>query len=109
MKRLAIIAAAALALASCSTTSTASIDAALQKNLPMACAGLTAAHAAFTVFSDAGKVKEKTVTKAAAAYAGVRVICADPAHATTATALVSVVQAYAVVSAALSEARAASR
>lgn len=108
MKRLAIIALAALSLASCSTTDTVKIDAAIQKNLPTACAGLNAAHAAFSAFAVTGKVKEKTVAREQAAYAGVRVICANPGNATAATALVSVVQAYVIVSAALKEAQAAS-
>lgn len=93
----------AVALASCQSTAT--IDTAIQKNLPRTCALLETAHAAFLAASVSGRIPERTVAKEAAAYNGVYVICADPTRVTAANALVVVATAYATVSLALREAK----
>lgn len=100
MKSVAFIAAACLALSACQTTS---IDEAVNRSLPKACSALTAAHLAFSAAAVAGAVRQRTVQKVEAAYGGVTIICADPASATAADALVRVVAASAVIAAALKE------
>lgn len=105
MKRIAILAVAAVALSACTTTS--SIDTAIKNSLPKTCELLQTAHAAFVAASVSGDIKESTVRREAAAYAGVETICANPDQVTAASALVLAAQAYATVSLALKEARAA--
>lgn len=105
MKRTVILAVAALSLASCTTTQTATIDTAVQQNLPKVCSALETAHVAFVAVAAVGNIKAKTVAKEAAAYAGVQALCVDPARATAIDAAIRVAQAYVIVSAALKEAR----
>ncbi|MGK6313738.1 cell wall anchor protein [Neorhizobium sp. DT-125] len=105
MKRTAILAAAAVALSACTTTG--SIDTAIKNSLPKTCALIQTAHAAFVAASASGNIKASTIRKEAAAYEGVQVICADPGSVTAANALVVAATAYATVSLALKEARAA--
>jgi hypothetical protein len=103
--RVAILAAAAVALSACTTTGTSDIDAAVQKNLPKVCSALETAHVAFSAVAATGKIKVSTVKKEAAAYAGVQTICSDPEHTSAINAAVLVGQAYVVVTAALKEAK----
>ncbi|WP_322882847.1 MULTISPECIES: cell wall anchor protein [Sinorhizobium] len=105
MRSLIIASVAALSLASC--TMTGSIDSAIKNSLPKTCALLETAHAAFIAASASGNIKAKTLAKEKAAYDGVRVICADPGSVTAANALVVAATAYATVSLALREAKAA--
>ena len=102
MKRIAILAVAALSLASCTTTG--SIDTAIKQNLPRTCSLIQTAHAAFVAASAAGDIKASTIRKEAAAYEGAMVVCADPEHVTAANALVLAATAYATISLALKEA-----
>ena len=67
---------------------TGSIDTAIKTSLPKTCALLETAHTAFIAASASGNIKAKTIAKEAAAYNGVRVICADPGSVTGANALV---------------------
>ncbi|WP_085033948.1 cell wall anchor protein [Ensifer aridi] len=106
MIRMLLCAVAALSLASCTTT-TGSIDTAIKASLPKTCALLETAHAAFVAASASGNIKAKTIAKEKAAYDGVQVICADPGSVTAANALVVAATAYATVSLALREAKAA--
>lgn len=111
MRRIAIIGVAlatSLALASCTTTGTSKLDEAIQQGLPKTCSALEFGHIAFDAIAATGKIKASTVAKVDAAYAGVQVICADPAHTTAIDALVKAAQAYVIISQALQEARAAS-
>lgn len=103
MKRMLLCAVAAISLASCTTTG--SIDTAIKNNLPKTCALLETAHAAFVAASISGNIKASTIAKEAAAYNGVRVICADPGSVTGANALVVAATAYATISLALKEAQ----
>ncbi|QRY69165.1 cell wall anchor protein [Ensifer sp. PDNC004] len=103
MRSLIIVSAAALVLSACTTTG--SIDTAIKNSLPKTCALLETAHAAFVAASASGNIKASTIAKEAAAYNGVRVICADPGSVTAANALVVVATAYATVSLALREAQ----
>ncbi|MDO1582442.1 cell wall anchor protein [Rhizobium oryzicola] len=107
MRSLLIAAAAGFALSACTTVDTAKIDTAIQKSLPQTCALISLGHAAFVAASASGDIKQSTVNKEAAAWAGVQAICADPEHATAAGALVAAATAYATISSALKEAKAA--
>lgn len=102
MKSVALIVAASLALSACQTTD---LDHAVSKSLPKACAALDSAFVAFSAVAVTGAVKDQTVAKVEAAYAGVAIVCEDPAHATATDALVRVIAASAIVAAALKEAR----
>ncbi|WP_104664915.1 cell wall anchor protein [Ensifer adhaerens] len=103
MRSLLFVAAAALGLSGCQTTG--SIDSAIKNSMPKTCALLETAHAAFVAASASGNIKASTIAKEAAAYNGVRVICADPGSVTAANALVVVATAYATISLALKEAQ----
>ncbi|MBD9509982.1 cell wall anchor protein [Ensifer sp. ENS10] len=105
MRSLIIVSAAAFVLSACTTTG--SIDTTIKNNLPKTCALLETAHAAFIAASVSGNIKPSTIAKEKAAYDGVRVICTDPGSVTAANALVVAATAYATVSLALKEARAA--
>lgn len=105
MKSTAILAAAAVALSACTTTG--SIDAAIQKNLPATCNLIQTGHAAFIAASASGNIKPATIRKEQAAYDGAMVICSDPKSVTAANALVLAATAYATISLALKEAKAA--
>ncbi|PDT47435.1 cell wall anchor protein [Sinorhizobium fredii] len=105
MKSLLFVAAAAIGLSGCQTTG--SIDTAIKNSLPKTCALLDTAHAAFVAASASGNIKPRTIAKEKAAYDGVRVICADPGSVTAANSLVVAATAYATVSLALREAKAA--
>jgi hypothetical protein len=108
MKRIAILAVAALSLASCTTTGTSKVDVALQKNLPKVCDALDTAHIAFSAVAATGKVKASTVAKEQAAYQGVAILCDDPSRATLATSIIKVTQAVMTITSALKEAKAVS-
>lgn len=103
MRKIAILAGAALALSSCTTTG--SIDTTIQNSLPKACALLVNAHAAFNIIAATGKLSASAIRKENAAYQGVAVFCDDPSKVTTANALVLVAGAYAVVAVSLKDAR----
>ncbi|MCY1219175.1 hypothetical protein D9M68_444100 [compost metagenome] len=105
MRSLIIVSAAAFVLSACTTTG--SIDTTIKDNLPRTCALLETAHTAFIAASASGNIKASSIAKEKAAYDGVRVICADPSSVTAANALVVAATAYATVSLALKEARAA--
>lgn len=107
MKKIAIACIAALALSSCTTTGASKVDLAIQKNLPKACDALNVSYIAFSAVAAAGSLKPATIDKVNAAFAGVQIVCDDPAKATVATALIKVLQASIVVTAALKEAKAA--
>lgn len=95
----------ALGLASCGASK--DIDTAIQNNLPKICASAATAHSAFIIVASTGDIKQSTVAKEAAAWAAVDTICKDPASVTTATALVKVAEAYAIMTVALREAKGA--
>ncbi len=103
MKRIAVLAVAALSLASCSAT-TGSIDAAIPKNLPQICSAAATAHSAFVIVASTGNLKQPTITKESTAWAALEVVCRDPASVTAATALVKAAEAYAAIAGALREA-----
>ena len=94
-------------LSACSTLGNSQVDTAIQQNLPKVCSALEIAHVTFSAVAATGKIGSKTVAKEAAAYAGVETICADPSHTTAVDAVVKVAQAYAIVTSALQQAKAA--
>lgn len=103
--RTLLLAAAALSLASCTTTS--NIDTAIQKNLPQICSAAATAHSAFVIVASTGEIKQSTVRKEAAAFAALEAVCAAPEGVTGANALVAAANAYAAITLALREAKAA--
>jgi len=103
MKRIAILAVAALSLASCQ--STGSIDTAIQKNLPQICSAAATAHSAFVIVASTGNLKQSTIAREAAAWGALEVVCRDPSSVTAATALVKASEAYAAITLALREAK----
>ncbi|MCA1403690.1 cell wall anchor protein [Ensifer sp. IC3342] len=105
MRSLIIASAAALGLSACQTTS--SIDTAIQKNLPQVCSAAATAHSAFLVVASTGDIKQRTIAKEAAAWSALDVVCRDPGSVTAATALVKAAEAYAAITLALREAKAA--
>lgn len=96
MRTLLILSAAAFGLASCQTTS---IDSAVQKNLPKACAALSTAYATFLAIEPS--LKEASAKKIKIAYASVYPICSDPSNATGTDVLIRVAAAYSTVTIAL--------
>lgn len=106
LKSLLFVAGAAFALSGCQAT-TGSIDTAVQKNLPQICSAAATAHSAFVIVASTGNIKQRTVAREAAAYAALDSICKDPASVTAATALVKAAEAYAAITLALREAKAA--
>ncbi|MBB3977357.1 nicotinic acid phosphoribosyltransferase [Rhizobium azooxidifex] len=103
--RYLIIAAAAIALSACTTTS--NIDGAIKKNLPQICSAAATAHSAFVIVASTGDIKESTVRKEAAAFSALQAVCAAPESVTAATALVKAAEAYAAITLALREAKSA--
>jgi hypothetical protein len=75
--RLAILAAAGLALAGCTT-----LDAALQANLPRACATADTAYAGYVTWRIIRTVPERLDARVQAARVAVAALCRDPANAT---------------------------
>ncbi|EFG2886016.1 cell wall anchor protein [Escherichia coli] len=102
MKLLALAAAALLTLAAGCTPST---DAAIRDNLPKVCSGASIAHTAFTAVAAAGSIPAKTVRREAIAWAALEPLCANPGSQTTASVLVAAAQSYAVITAALADAK----
>jgi hypothetical protein len=104
MKRIAILAVAALSLASCTTTS-GSIDTAIQKNLPQICSAGETAYAVLLPFIAADRLKPKTAAAAEAAYQSLQALCANKETATLASTLVAASSAYLTISIAVREAK----
>lgn len=102
MRMLLLAAAASLSLAGCTTT--ASIDTAIQDNLPAICGAADTAHLAFTAVAATGSLSERTIRRERAAYDVLQPLCVDPANASTASVLVAAAAAYATITAALREA-----
>lgn len=104
MKRIAILAVAALSLASCSAT-TGSIDSGIRQSLPQVCSAGETAYAVIQPFIVAGKLKPKTAAGAQAAYESLQALCANKETATLASTLVAASSAYLTISLAVSEAK----
>ncbi|MDH2092661.1 cell wall anchor protein [Rhizobium pusense] len=104
MKRFAIIALAALSLASCSAT-TGSIDTGIRNSLPQVCAAGETAFAVLQPFIVADRLKPKTAAAAQAAYQSLQALCANKDGATLASTLVAASSAYLTISIAVREAQ----
>ena len=104
MKRFAIIALAALSLASCSAT-TGSIDSGIRQSLPQVCSAGETAYAVLQPFIVADKLKPKTAAAAQAAYESLQALCANKDTATLASTLVAASSAYLTISIAVREAQ----
>lgn len=104
MKRFAIIALAALSLASCSAT-TGSIDRGIRQSLPQVCSAGETAYAVLQPFIVADKLKPKTAAAAQAAYQSLQVLCANKDTATLASTLVAASAAYLTITTAIREAK----
>jgi hypothetical protein len=103
MRKLLLAAASSLALAGCTTT-TGSIDTAVQQNLPAICKAATSAHLAFTIVAASGNLSERTVRQERIAYDVLAPLCVDPSNATSASILVAAAGAYSTITIALREA-----
>ncbi len=104
MKRFAIIAVAALSLASCSAT-TGSIDTGIRQSLPQVCAAGETAYAVLQPFIAADRLKPKTAAAAEAAYDSLRRLCANKDTATLGTTLVAASAAYLTITQAINQAQ----
>lgn len=104
MKRIAILAVAALSLASCSAT-TGSIDTGIRNSLPQVCSAGETAYAVLQPFIVADKLKPKTAAAAQAAYQSLQALCANKDSATLASTLVAASSAYLTISIAVREAQ----
>lgn len=94
---------ASLALAGCQTTID-SADEAIQKNLPIACQGVSVAHASFLALEGLHPLKASIVAAERIAYSDAAAYCAHPETATTVSALATVVRSTVAIVAALREA-----
>lgn len=94
MRKLVILA-GALSLAGCQTV--ADIDAAVQSNIPRACAIMATIHTALVTVNAARPIKASIVTKEAQAMAAAETICADPANVKVANAPIVIANAYAAM------------
>ncbi|NTF32291.1 cell wall anchor protein [Rhizobium skierniewicense] len=103
MKRFAIIALAALSLASCQ--STGSIDTGIRQNLPQVCSAGETAYAVVLPFIAADRLKPKTTAAAQAAYQSLQTLCANKDSATLASTLVAASSAYLTITIAIREAQ----
>lgn len=104
MKRFAIIALAALSLASCSAT-TGSIDTGIRQSLPQICSAGETAYAVLLPFIAADRLKPKTAAAAEAAHQSLQTLCANKETATLASTLVAASSAYLTITIAMSEAK----
>lgn len=103
MKTTVLLTAAALSLASCTTSG--SIDSAIRNNLPQTCRMIQTGYDAFAVVALTGNIKASTVRKVEAAYTSTQVACANPENVTAANALIIAAGAYATITVALKEAK----
>ncbi|MEJ8308621.1 cell wall anchor protein [Agrobacterium larrymoorei] len=103
MKRTAILAGAALTLASCQ--STGSIDSGIRQSLPQICSAGDTAYAVLQPFIAADRLKPKTAAAAEAAYESLQSLCANKGAATLASTLVAASSAYLTISIAVREAK----
>ncbi len=103
MKRIAVLAVAAISLASCQ--STGSIDTAIQQNLPQICDAGETAYAVVLPFIAADRLKPKTAAATQAAYQSLQTLCANKDTATLASTLVAASSAYLTISIAVREAK----
>lgn len=92
MKKLIALGACVALLVGCQT-----FDDAVAKNLPKTCQAAATVHASFIVVASTGNIKDSLVRKEAAAFAGLRKVCDDPASVNSATALVVAAEAYAAI------------
>ncbi len=104
MKRIAILAVAALSLASCSAT-TGSIDTGIRQNLPQVCSAGETAYAVLLPFIAADRLKPKTAAAAEAAHQSLQTLCANKETATLASTLVAASSAYLTITIAIREAQ----
>ena len=99
MRALIVAAVAGIALTGCQT-----IDRTIRDSLPEICTAATAAHVAFGVYAQNGGVSPETVVAERLAWQALQPLCVDPEGQNSATVIVAAAQAYATISAALSEA-----
>lgn len=104
MKRFAIIALAALSLASCSAT-TGSIDTGIRNSLPQVCSAGETAYAVLQPFIVAERLKPKTAAAAEAAYESLQALCANKDSATLGSTLVAASAAYLTITQAINQAQ----
>lgn len=101
MKRVLALCSVAAILAGCQT---ASIDATIQETLPEICDAATAAHAAFTVYAEAGVVSASVVERETLAWNALQPVCVDPERQTAMSILVAASSSLLVITTALQNA-----
>lgn len=97
MRMLILAAAGSVMLAGCTT---ASIDTAIQSNLPRICSASETAYLAFVSVDVAHPVSPVVRARVGRARGVLVGLCADPTKATTATVLAAAFQAYLTIQAA---------
>lgn len=102
MKKILVAFACVLALSACQTSK--DIDTAIQRTLPETCKLAENAHASFLIVAAAGNVKQSTIDKEAAAWAGIQQFCADPSSVNSGNVLVKAATAYLAITQAMREA-----
>lgn len=94
MRMLILAAAGSVALAGCTT---ASIDTAIQSNLPRICSAAETAYLGFLSVDAVHPVSPGTRARVEQARDVLLDLCADPTKATTATVLAAAFQAYVTI------------
>ena len=94
----ASIACLALGISACTTTD-------LANSLTRTCSLIDQAHSAFLIIASTGDVSQKSMEREAGGYAGIKVVCDNPAGVKPENALVLAAQAYATITIALREAK----
>lgn len=107
MRKLIIAAGAVVALAGCTSINIESIDAAIRKQLPLACAGLDVAHAAFAVANQARQFSETVQRAELTAYTDARFLCDNPSQVTAISVVTSIFAVAVKINGYVSQAEAA--
>lgn len=103
--KIAAVIAFALVAAGCQTA--ADIDTAIQKSLPGICRSAMTVHSAFIAVSVSGAVSDANIRREAQAWGILEALCIDPSKATSASVLLTALDAYTVIAKALREAKVA--
>lgn len=103
MFKIALVFASVLALSACGQH-VKEIDTAIQQTLPEICKLAENTHASFLLVAAAGNLKQSTIDKESAAWAGMQRLCTDPSTVNTGNILVRAADAYLAMTLAMREA-----
>lgn len=93
-----------LALAACNSVTQQQVDTKIDQTVPVVCAGVDLAWAAFEAYKAGHTVKADLVVKANAAYFAAKDVCANPPHDSV-SALFAVLSAASTFNAAIKTAK----